>query len=136
MVVYRILCRKNGKVYIGTTRRWLPDRWYEHIYDARGGASTPLHRDIRKYGKEAFEIKRLKQCKSLHQLHKTERAYIKVYKACNSRYGYNTLSGGSSTVTWKLKPKKKNSRAIWLFILAVVISVMVYLFLRVVSIET
>lgn len=54
-LVYQITNTVNGKRYVGYTGKTLKQRLAAHVNSARGEKSkTPLHRAIRKYGKDSF----------------------------------------------------------------------------------
>lgn len=55
-ILYRIRNKINNKSYIGFTIQSLKERWYSHLRAAKNGATTYLHRAIRKDGKENFSI--------------------------------------------------------------------------------
>lgn len=59
MIVYAITNRLNGKRYIGVTGRKLAERWYKHCWDAQNRSRFALHRAIRKYGPEAFDVQHI-----------------------------------------------------------------------------
>jgi hypothetical protein len=46
----------DGSMYVGQTIRLVEKRWKQHLYQARKGVETHLHRAIRKYGAENFVV--------------------------------------------------------------------------------
>ena len=58
MEIYKITCKINNKVYIGSTKLTKEKRWGDlsssssHLSCARDEIDKPLYNDIRKYGKE------------------------------------------------------------------------------------
>lgn len=60
--VYKITCIINNKIYIGSTKYSKEKRWgnlgcsSSHLSCVRDGVDKPLYNDIRKYGKENFEL--------------------------------------------------------------------------------
>ena len=55
-MIYMITNVENNKRYIGKTERDLEVRWYHHCKSAEHSSQTYLHRAIRKYGKDKFNI--------------------------------------------------------------------------------
>ena len=92
---------KNGKVYIGATKRDLKTRVYDHkktynnpesrIYDLK------LYSAMRKYGFENFEFEVLEECEDSN-LDELEKAYIQKYNSVKN--GYNEALGGKGKPLW------------------------------------
>ena len=55
--VYSLTHRETGRQYIGMTERGVHVRVLEHVGDARCGSRTHLHRALRKYGRDAFDVR-------------------------------------------------------------------------------
>lgn len=94
MNLYLITNTKNGKMYIGITRRQIAERWAEHLEDARGTKSKrALAQAIRKYGEDAFKVVVLETAEDWPALCEAETFYITVVgtKVPN---GYNMTDGG------------------------------------------
>ena len=102
--IYKITNTRNGKVYIGQTRRTVEKRFKQHLSSAFRESSksylTYLSRAIRKYSTECFIVETIKEimvttvgrlCK---QLDKEEVFYIRKYNSTDPRFGYNRLKGG------------------------------------------
>lgn len=99
--IYSITNNKNNKVYIGLTTQGNRTRFLHHLYEARSGSKFPIHRAIRKYGEESFEIKvliTLDQSQNPEELKRLEKFYIKEFKANNRKFGYNLTEGGDGTL--------------------------------------
>ena len=99
MVIYLVKNRINGKEYVGQTTTALRQQWYHHYYRCnhicpRDGVSL-LHNALRKYGKDAFDIYELQECKTVEELNTAEDKWIKKLntKAPN---GYNLRDGGNN----------------------------------------
>ncbi len=60
-LIYKITCQTTQQSYIGKTRSTQQRRWYQHCSDARRGSDKDLHRAIREYGGDAFQITTLKE---------------------------------------------------------------------------
>ena len=85
----------NNKVYIGQTIRELNVRVNKHIMDAKAGSSLAIHRAIRKYGIENFEIIILEDNINQGLLNDREIYYISFYDSTKKERGYNLSKGGS-----------------------------------------
>jgi len=96
MIIYKILNKMNGKVYIGQTIRSLRERWMQHASGKEG--CTALEAAISKYSVEAFEITIIARCNTLDELNHREELYIKLFKSMSPN-GYNLVSGGKR---WKI----------------------------------
>lgn len=55
--VYVVVNKSNGKMYIGSTQRELTIRLQKHFAKANEGSLCTLHKAIRKYGKNSFDIR-------------------------------------------------------------------------------
>jgi len=95
MLIYKLTSPSN-KVYIGcTTRDDVKIRLNEHIRDARNGKKYALHRAIRKYGFDNFNIAVLElNIENFDKLKILEIHYIELFKSSLSNYGYNETKGG------------------------------------------
>lgn len=94
VVIYKIVNKVNGKVYIGQTIKSVKERFDSHRRASRR-LPYPLYKAFRKYGLENFEVEEITTARSLKKLDEKERYWIKFYKANNSSYGYNCSKGGS-----------------------------------------
>lgn len=88
--LYCILNKINNKAYIGKTYRNIDERWREHIKDCKR-YNRPLHRAIRKYGKESFTVKLLGSFPE-GDLELKEKEFILKYNSFKN--GYNATLGG------------------------------------------
>ena len=107
MVVYRITNTVNRKVYIGQTIQPLKDRWKRHLSDARHGSEYAIHKAIRKYGKEKFEIDVIDTATDRDELDLKEIYWINVYNSISPN-GYNLCEGGR-TPRWTNETREKVS---------------------------
>lgn len=94
--IYKVVNNKNGKVYIGQTKRTVSWRWYHHCVSAVNPNAKDyeclLHKAIRKYGEESFSVEAVESVPA-EQLNERELYWINYYDSYNS--GYNmTLGGG------------------------------------------
>lgn len=108
--VYKITNSINGKMYIGQTSRDIFVRWKEHIRDSSDKPSSVyfslLHRAIRKYGADAFEVECVEECDD-SVLDQREQYWIKKLKTREN--GYNITRGGQG----KLKSDNAEILALW-----------------------
>jgi group I intron endonuclease len=95
MIVYKIRNLLNGKVYIGQTKRSLAARITGHF-----GKGSSVGEDMKKLGKENFDVSILDFADTQEELDKLERFWIDFYSANT----YNIMPGGS--------PDKKYMKAI------------------------
>jgi group I intron endonuclease len=111
MIVYCIQNKKNGKKYIGLTKRKLISRWKQHIIESNKIHSwewnTPLGRAIKKYGKDEFNVFILKECVSVEEMKQKEIDLIKEHKTFVEFGGYNLTKGGDGRFGYKLSEESK-----------------------------
>ena len=99
--IYKITCNKNGKIYIGQTKRALQMRFDLHVKYAEQGGRLALSRAIMKYGKESFTIEQIDQAESKEEIDEKERYYIKYFNSTDRNIGYNLTDGGEGGNTYK-----------------------------------
>ena len=85
--VYEITCKVNGKKYIGQHKSKELDNSYL-------GSGTVQLRALKKYGKDAFEIKILQTCENASELNAAEQFYISKNNAVQSDEFYNLVNYG------------------------------------------
>lgn len=107
--IYCFENRINNKKYIGQSSR-LAFRIREHLrvsYNEHNKAyNFPIHKAIRKYGIENFNIFILEYC-SVDQLNEKEVYYINKYNTTNITLGYNILLGGNMSPMLNLEIRDK-----------------------------
>lgn len=94
---YCITNIKNGKKYVGLTKRDIEIRFAEHIkyalseHDVRNDYLMPLLNSIRKYGKENFTISLIEQknFETFNEAEIYEGSLIKTFQTFLSENGYN-----------------------------------------------
>jgi len=96
--VYKIVNKINSKVYVGITNQGIKTRWYKHCSDAIHDSQFPLHRAIRKYGQDNFDVILLEECNSSEELCEREKYWIKqLGSLVKDNKGYNVTEGGDGT---------------------------------------
>ena len=110
MFIYRIVNKKNGKIYIGQTIRSIEERWRGHCHSALQDTNNLFHNAINKYGKDSFEIEELAKANTQDELDELENSYI---ESSNSLYpnGYNLKTGGANGAIYSDVSKEKMSKA-------------------------
>jgi len=104
-ILYRIINLVNRKFYIGRTSQPLYKSWSAHKAHAKYGkkykrksggimGESYLHRAMRKYGIENFEIKEIDRAKDFKHQSFLEQFYIKYYDSITPKYGYNSTING------------------------------------------
>lgn len=112
IIIYKIECLKDGKVYVGQTKN-RRKRWDEHKYYLRKGIhhSTHLQRAWTKYGEVNFEFSVIEQC-DISVADERERYWIHYYDSANKLHGFNLDLGGGTckelSEETKIKIGKKN----------------------------
>lgn len=88
--VYVIHNTENDKVYIGVTSLLLKDRLSGHFSAAKKGVKSPLCSDIRKIGRNKFNISKIENviCHANYEANRLENKWILYYKSIAPN-GYN-----------------------------------------------
>lgn len=76
ITIYLIFNSLNGKGYLGQTIKSARHRLINHLSQAKRGSPLPLHRAMRKYGADAFELHEIGVCTSRDQANRFERNLI------------------------------------------------------------
>lgn len=96
MIVYKIINKINGKIYIGQTKYSISTRFSQHVHYANKRKYTSvLLEAIRKYGRENFEINILVRCDTMEEMNHREAYYIALFDSISPN-GYNLDSGGKN----------------------------------------
>lgn len=90
-LIYIIVNKINGKVYIGQTRKTLSERIRHHF--SKWETCSKLRKAIEEYGQENFEYNVLQQV-PFSELNKAETYYIKQYNSVEN--GYNIKEGNKN----------------------------------------
>lgn len=98
MLVYRVVHRASGKVYIG---KWLAHdverRWRAHVRRAEMGSCFHFHNALRKYGETSFNwevIYRARTDDPKREIARMETFFIVLHQSFTPQFGYNMTMGG------------------------------------------
>jgi group I intron endonuclease len=94
--IYRITLVRDGRTYVGQTRKKEGRRWSEHKKLLRSGShyNDYLQKAWNAYGESSFEFAVLEPVKYLEDLTAAEMRWIRMYDATNRQRGFN-LSGNA-----------------------------------------
>lgn len=90
IIIYKITCQINQKIYIGQTSEDLRIRFSRHTGYQRHEHDTKFYRAINKYGAEQFSIEQIDSATTQEELDEKEVYWIKQFDSIN--LGYNTKS--------------------------------------------
>ena len=100
---------KNGKYYVGQTRKTPQERFSQHIreskYEGRKEYNYAISKAIREYGEEAFDYGILADNVPIEDLTLIEEHYIDMYRTADPEYGYNISPGGNDTSNYNEYPQ-------------------------------
>ena len=116
--VYKITCKINGKVYIGSTKFDKMTRWGDlsssssHLSCARDGSSRPLYEDIRLYGPDQFELETLELVEgSRLDAYRREDFWIKKFwNELGADMMYNQYNSACGHDDWSVPNDPKSQR--------------------------
>lgn len=97
-VIYKLVNKLNGKVYVGQTTMTIRRRIQCHIDNAKKASKKSISiigLALVKYGKDNFQVETLQECKTQRTLNKGERVWIENLKSY-SPLGYNIREGGGN----------------------------------------
>lgn len=92
IIIYKIINKINGKLYIGQTMNPLHRRLKQHCAPSSG--CPFLSNAIRKYGKANFVIKLITVTHTQELADQLERHFITTLQTRNRKSGYNICVGG------------------------------------------
>jgi group I intron endonuclease len=92
--VYVIVNKLNGKMYVGSTERELKIRWQKHLVKVNEGSLCTIHKAIRKYGRDNFDIRMIEIYSTREAMLAGEIEYIAYFDTFKSKWGYNDTLGG------------------------------------------
>lgn len=97
-IIYKITNVKNGKCYIGQTKRSLRTRLQEHTCNRK----TPISKALNSLGLDNFTITQIDHAHSRIELDEKERFWIKFYDSMKQCKGYNLCQGGEGVKGLKM----------------------------------
>lgn len=109
MFIYVITNSVNAKLYVGCTID-AERRWNEHVKESLENRGFYLHRAMRKYGVDKFEMILVERCGSIVLMKKREKFWIAALKTNERDSGYNLTSGGDGTLGLKHSDDAKSRR--------------------------
>jgi len=112
MLIYKVVNKNNGMVYIGQTIHTVHSRWVGHIYTACVVKhKSKFYTALREDGEDAFYVvvieDDINDCVTLNH---RERYWIKFYDSIKN--GYNTIEGGDVTPMHDIGTRNKVSNAL------------------------
>ncbi|NFO99068.1 hypothetical protein FDC62_12905 [Clostridium botulinum] len=107
MIIYKITCKLNGKVYIGQTSETLQKRFKRHMGYQKNEHDTKFYRAIRKYGVENFAIEQIDTANTQEELDDKEMYWIEQYNAINKGYNSKSTKGKCGGDTLSNHPNKE-----------------------------
>jgi group I intron endonuclease len=125
MEVYKITCKINNKIYIGSTKYSKEKRWGDlsssssHLSRVRDGVNSPLYNDIRKYGVKNFILETLEEIEgNRHYAYQRETYWIKHFwnkVGENNMYNqFNASHGNKNWIVPHTPEFQKRARAAWI----------------------
>lgn len=97
MLIYKVINKINGKIYVGQTAGNFERRKILHLSRARGVSNLPFYNAIRKYGPEDFVWEILEECRTIEELNEREEYWIKELNTIAPN-GYNLKYGGKNSL--------------------------------------
>lgn len=107
MIVYKITCLINGKLYIGQTSETIEKRFKRHMGYQKDKHDTKFYRAIKKYGKENFVISEIDHSDNQDELDEKEIFWINFFDTIHSGYNTKSSPGKCGGDTLSNHPKKK-----------------------------
>ena len=107
-IVYVHTLRRDGRRYVGITRRTPKQRWH----NGKNYSNNPyFYNDIKKYGWDAFEHEIIYTGLSKDEACEIEKRLIKQYKTQQHDYGFNVGNGGEGAESVSESTRRKMRRA-------------------------
>ena len=97
-LIYKVTCKPTQRSYVGKTRSTQQQRWYQHCSDAQRGGDKDLHKAIREYGSDAFQVTTLQEWEDISNeaLDTAEGHFIREYNTFHE--GYNRQVEGEASL--------------------------------------
>jgi group I intron endonuclease len=95
MIIYKVTNLKNGKIYIGKTKKTITERQKSHFQEIKRNRTISLfYSAIKKHGIASFIWEEIDSSASEEELNYLERYWIQWFRSNNKRFGYNLTTGG------------------------------------------
>lgn len=107
MIIYKIVCKKNNKLYIGQTSETLKQRFKRHMGYQKYEHDTKFYRAVRKYGAENFHIEQIDSATTQSELDEKEMLWINKLDTINKGYNTKTSKGKCGGDTLSKHPNRK-----------------------------
>lgn len=107
MVVYKITCKINNKIYVGQTCETLQKRFKRHMGYQKYESDTKFYRAVRKYGEENFYIEPLEFVNTQEELDEREIYWINKLNSVEEGYNTKNTKGKCGGDTLSNHPNKK-----------------------------
>lgn len=108
--IYLLRNKINGKGYVGQSDQGAQKRFKGHCYDAKNDSPKYLHRAMRKYGIENFELSILETVQTQVEADDAEVKWVLELKTLPHEWGYNLTTGGHKTVHTE-ESRRRNSES-------------------------
>lgn len=101
MIIYKITCKANNKIYIGQTSESLKQRFSRHMGYPKDDHDTKFYRAVRKHGIENFYIEEIDKASTQEELDQKELEWINNLNAVKDGYNSKAVKGkcGGDTLT-------------------------------------
>ena len=111
VLVYKITCISDGRVYVGITAKTVEIRWLQHIqHGLSGRLNTPLYDAIREYGASGFRVECIGEAPTRKEAGLIEKQFIAEFE-CLDPKGFNRTTGGEPSSRWSEAARKKASES-------------------------
>lgn len=107
IIIYKITCLKNGKIYIGQTSETIEKRFKRHIGYQKDNNDTKFYRAIKKYGPENFVITAIDYSNNQEELDAKEIFWINFFDSVHNGYNTKETSGKCGGDTLSNHPNKE-----------------------------
>lgn len=107
---YLITCAESGRSYVGICAGTVQKRWRDHLWTAKNGSPSWLHRAIRKRGAEAFTVEHVASARDWDDACELECLLIAQHDTFGQS-GYNMTRGGDGTVGHVATPETLAKRS-------------------------
>lgn len=107
IIIYKITCKINDKIYIGQTSETIEKRFKRHMGYQKDEHDTKFYRAVRKYGTENFYIEQIDEATTQEELDEKELYWINKLDTVNNGYNTKAVKGKCGGDTLSNHPNKK-----------------------------